>query len=225
MQNHCPRPSANPHGMPMCVDGTYAGRRDRDHGDGRAKELLWKFASYNTCSMRKAGRWDNVVDMFSKAGIHAAGLQGTRDTTDYGLEYKRSGRYSEYAWGGQSGPYTNRHAGVAIMLDRRKFPDQSIKSVWEPPTLFAGRLGAVGTKTRLYDFTFFAVYTPPEPQTAQTKQVVVQTMRCLREFPATLPSRTFPIGFVDGNGHSGSYSVDGITVVPTVSSTVGGYNM
>jgi len=140
------------------------------------------------------------------------------------LQYSRDGLL-ELSWGWRRSKYTNKSAGVAVLVASPSRLD--IRQLFSPPRHLAGRGGAVRLRGESGDFLLIVLYLPPRlslPESAY-KECVQQLMTWASSLASRVGRRCIPLLFADLNDGLGlQRQVDGSYQAEVSDVRVGRFN-
>lgn len=162
--------------------------------------------SYNTMSLRAVGRVPEVLGELGHVDVLV--MQGTRLQADQGgyevrtIEDDKEKRHLVVDFGYKRGEFTNRSAGVTMVLGRR-FRRAHVVRIASPPPQLAGRGGLVRLRQPDADVTVVGLYFPPRPpehgQLRQWRRAIDSLVGWLQEMLESTPARSMPILAMDLN--------------------------
>jgi hypothetical protein len=112
----------------------------------------------------------------------------------------------EFRFGWQPGKYTNKSAGISILLSKRVFSRQDIRTCSTPCKDLLGRGGKVRVKNKKFDLTIIGAYFPPKGCGGSNNysKAVHKLTDELEKWCSDIPSRSTPLMFADLNDHLGT---------------------
>ena len=152
-----------------------------------------KMMVYNCCS----ALGDRMQDIAEEtASIDIIILIGTRcrayseAVVSYAIT--RNKKHKLLSWGWRKGAYSNRSAGVAVILG--PCLSTATMRIMEPPTSAAGRVAAMRVKTKTKDLLLIPVHLPPKGMPEQERQdCVMEILKFIDKVIQQSPKRTIPI--------------------------------
>ena len=159
-------------------------------------------ASWNVASLLKVYRIAQISNRFAQTALVA--LQGTRIPAR-GLPHSgetTSDHFIVHA-GWQRGAYTNKFAGVCLLIHNKKFSPKNLKQISVPPPALQGRGLAVTLVRGALRLKPIVAYVPPAAKQARKnpayRKACSQLIGWIRKEIEATPTNTIPIVLIDGN--------------------------
>ena len=168
-----------------------------------ANMLLFATILYNPMSLVAAGRLIEIDKATKHA--HIVCMPGTRlrCNGDYKCNDVKLKHHIAYNFGYKPGAFTNKSAGVTVLLRKDWFKSKHLRAVTLPPVALAGRGGAIRVKSGRFDLHIVIGYQAPRPQEAKKipawEKGTKQLQEWVRKTVANTPARCTPVVFTDLN--------------------------
>ena len=160
---------------------------------------------YNPLAATEELRLQEISHEFKKHDVVA--LIGSHTKAYEAIVKQRLIHHTAYKWGWSRGRWTNRAAGITIMLGKQ-WKEASVVRLWVPPAGLAGRGAAMRIRQGKLDLTILALYFPPRAGGVY-KQCVERVMDFAQSVMRELPGRTTPVVLMDLNDGMGKEVVGG----------------
>ncbi len=138
-------------------------------------------------------------------------LQGTGNLAGASdVERVMRGRFWTIEWGWRRNVlYSSKACGVSMSFSSKLFPmRETLRAVYSPPKLLAGRIGAVRLQLPFLDVLFVVFYFAPDPRNARHRKANVKIVEWIIKLVARMPKRCLIVFSADANAHVG-YDADG----------------
>lgn len=165
--------------------------------------MVLKLVLYNPLSC-VADRAEYISQIFSKEDIVILPGTGRRNFEEETPVTKyRHGKHVEYSWGYRKGRLCNRSCGISFLLSPSW--EKSIRRVWSPPKLIAGRAAAMRARSSAGDFLVVGAYFPPRGSMAPAayQECVEKIAAWCDARMAEVGKRAIPIYAMDANDSFG----------------------
>ena len=129
------------------------------------------FGQYNPLSLVNYDRIHDISEVMSHVDILVlTGTQQRAPDRQRPHDTYETAHHHVISWGHRPTKYSNRSAGVAILLSHRRFKKHQVTQVMDPPPELAGRVAAIRLKQGSLDFTVIVAYSPPRPCSASAQR-------------------------------------------------------
>jgi len=157
--------------------------------------------TYNPMSLVATGRANDIS--LQAQSVDVLVLPGTRyRARNKDVTTEKLSAHQAFHWGYGAGPFTNRSAGLSILLGG-KVRHKRVVEVKSPPGSLQGRAGAVRVKQGPLDIMIIGMYFPPAAAGHQKQLARVKAVKALimwvQEIIHQCPARCVPLLFMDAN--------------------------